>query len=484
MTSLSVNNLENLTIMFTDIVGFSDLVAKMSREENQAFLDKHDRILNRVIKRFGGKTIKTIGDSFLVTFRSPTDAVICGMAMQDALWEANQATDTKHPILIRVALNAGEVRQTQNDVFGDAVNIAARLESITPANCIYLTEAVYLAMSKSEVCLERVDAFQFKGVSEKINVYQANYKLPEGDEQARGTERESIEAPQQNQYPYGGAHIHRKAIHKPISNRIKAVCLMVALLFTMAATWWVTRTYHSNTIPEKIQVEFAETTLSAEPMPAEDTLVETAREPTKNELEIQAEELLAAANYAELKTLLTEERQPGMETPYLRLVAGHTHTYFQRYEEALTHYEEAFIADKSLANDPLTAENLMLLLERERREASRLIAKNLNSLLILKLGERTGQPGLTGRYDAFNLLKDSGHEEAIDRVGLNIWDLRELDKCSLKKVAVVELKRLKDPRALDALKEMVKKGFFGQFKHSCLRKDAKEAIALIEKRQA
>jgi len=444
------------------------LVSKLSREENQAYLDKHDRILSKVIKRFGGKIIKTIGDSFLVSFRSPTDAVICGMAMQDALWEANQCPDTKHPIIIRVALNAGEVRQTQNDVFGDAVNIAARLESITPANCIYLTEAVYLSMSKSEV------AFKFKGVSEKINVYQAAYKIPEH-------QTEKYKTGDEIEYPYGGAHIHHKAIHKPLSNTIKAGILFSVLILIVTTTWWATRTYSPNAVPEKIQVEFTQESLDDVLLEAKPGSDNSNKEISiRTEIQKQAEELMAVGDYLALENLIVAQKENGQNIAYLDLLDGHTHMYFKRHKEALSSYEQAFESDHTLSNDPLTVENLMFLLERERNDASKLIAKNLNNLLILKLGERTGKANLTGRYDAFNLLKDSGHEEAIDRVGLNIWDLRELDKCALKKVAVIELKRLKDPRALDALKEVVKKGFFGQFKHACLRKDAKQAIALIE----
>lgn len=466
-------NLENLTIMFTDIVGFSDLSSKLSREESQAYLDKHDRILSKVIKRFAGKIIKTIGDSFLVSFRSPTDAVICGMAMQDALWEANQATDTQYPIIIRVALNAGEVRETQNDVFGDAVNIAARLESITPANYIYLTEAVYLAMSKSEVCVEAVDAFEFKGVSDKVKVYQVSHASElEPDSEPETTAK-------QPQYPYGGAHIHRKANHRPLTRVTKVTILASVLILVVASTWWLTRYYSSNTAPEKIAVEFA-----TEPLidSASHEQEEQAKKEQKTALEQQAELLITKANYVELENLIEQAytEQPELESAYMHLVAGHTHMYFQRYQEALESYESAFDIDRKLSSDSLAAENMMILLERKRRDASRLIAKNLNSLLITKLGERSGEAELTGRYDAFNLLKDSGHEEAIDRVGLNIWDLRELKKCSLKKVAVVELKRLKDPRALDALNEVIKVGLVGRMKYSCLRKDAKEAVTLIE----
>lgn len=123
-----ISNIENLTIMFTDIVGFSKIVSSSSRMESEALIKQHDKIVETTIKRFGGRKIKSIGDSFLSTFRSPTDAVLCSMAIQDSLWEYNQTDGVTQKIIVRIALNAGEVRLSFNDIFGEAVNIAARLE--------------------------------------------------------------------------------------------------------------------------------------------------------------------------------------------------------------------------------------------------------------------------------------------------------------------------------------------------------------------
>lgn len=466
--------LENLTIMFTDIVGFSDLVAKLPRSESEKLLEIHDRVLAKVVRRFGGKTIKSIGDSLLVTFRSPTDAVLCGMAMHDALWEANRNIESQNPIIIRVALNAGEVRLTNNDVFGDAVNIAARLESITPSDAVYLTEAVYLSMSKSEANLEMVDAFKFKGVADKIRVYQATHKPIENK-----TEKHLIT--DELAYPYGGTHIHHKASHSPLVRFGKLGAMITAFCLVIISTWWATRTYTPAMTPERIDFEYSQNAKIvdgySEP---EVTDILSAEFVVSSQLKAKAAPFMDAADYDGLQNLVAEHQELYSKNAYLRLLAAHTDLHFNRYKSALSNYGAAFEADASLANDPITAENLMLLLRVERSAASQLIAENLSDLLILKLGERTGQEGLRGRYDAFYLLKDTGHSDAVDLVGLNIWDLRELDKCDMKKTAVVELKRLKDERALEALKEVINVGLIGRFKYSCLRKEAKEAIAVIE----
>jgi len=462
-------SVENLTIMFTDIEGFSELVANLPRTVSKNILQIHDRILSRVIKNFGGNTIKSIGDSFLVTFRSPTDAVLCGMAMHDALWDANKNNDLEIPLAIRVSLNAGEVRLSNHDVFGEAVNIASRLEKITPTNAVYLTEAVYLSMSKSEVNLEKIDSFQFKGITDKVNVYQARHKPLEHV-------LDTASNPDDICYPYGGAHIHHKP-EQTSHHTGKSIILTCSLIVVLFSTWWSTLN-SPEIVLDKIPVEYTNQAMS-ESVQEVATLSDDSIAVT-NRLKNLANPLLEAGDYLGLERIITDNNGQYTNNAYLQLITAHTDVYFKRYSSAVSNYHKAFDSNSSFAEEELAVKNLMLLLEQERVDASRLIAQNMNSKVIQKLGERTGQPGLTGRYDAFYLLKDSGNGQSIDRVGLNIQDLRELDNCKMKKTAVIELKRLADERSLEALKESINVGPLGMIKYSCLRKEARRAIELIE----
>ncbi|MDD5090872.1 MAG: adenylate/guanylate cyclase domain-containing protein, partial [Candidatus Wallbacteria bacterium] len=125
-----------------------------------------------IVKKFNGKLIKTIGDALLVTFESPTNAVLCGLMMQEALWDHNKGKNEEDRIFVRVSINTGEVELKEGDVFGEAVNIASRLEGITEANEIYFTESVYLAMNKAEVPTSEVGMRILKGLPEPIKVYK------------------------------------------------------------------------------------------------------------------------------------------------------------------------------------------------------------------------------------------------------------------------------------------------------------------------
>ena len=162
----------NLAIVFTDIQGFSERTSRQTLEENQRLLRTHGDLLVPVFKAFGGRIIKSIGDAFLVTFESPTQAVLSGMAIQDRLWGYNRSAPEAERLDVRVAINVGEVRLEAQDVFGEPVNIAARVESITDAGEVFFTEAVYLAMNKAEVPSREVGSFELKGIPGKIRVFR------------------------------------------------------------------------------------------------------------------------------------------------------------------------------------------------------------------------------------------------------------------------------------------------------------------------
>ncbi len=163
---------KTLSIMFTDIKGFTSRTSSTSRSDMIEMLKTHDDILTPVIIDYGGTLIKTIGDAFLVTFESPTDAVLSGIALQEKLQEFNESLPDDKKIEIRIAINTGEVSLKDGDIYGEAVNIAARVEGLADANQIFFTEATYLSMNKSEVPSAEIGYRLLKGIPEKIKVYK------------------------------------------------------------------------------------------------------------------------------------------------------------------------------------------------------------------------------------------------------------------------------------------------------------------------
>lgn len=172
---------KNLTVMFTDISGFTKHTETISREDLMSRLDTHNELLMPVIAHFDGEIVKTIGDAFLITFESPTNAVQCGLFMQHTLRKYNADRPDGQQIHIKVSINSGEVTVTDNDVFGDPVNVAAKIEKATNPDEIYFTESVFLAMNKAEVPTSFVKNFRPKGAeSTEIKLYKV--AMDEGDE--------------------------------------------------------------------------------------------------------------------------------------------------------------------------------------------------------------------------------------------------------------------------------------------------------------
>ena len=164
---------KNLTVMFTDISGFTRHTETISRDALMERLETHNALLMPIVAHFDGRLIKTIGDAFLITFESPTNAVQCGMLMQHRLREFNAGKPEPDQIHIKISVNAGEVAVTETDVFGDPVNVAAKIEKATLPDEIYFTEAVFLAMNKSEVPNTFVKTFRPKGAdSQEIKLYR------------------------------------------------------------------------------------------------------------------------------------------------------------------------------------------------------------------------------------------------------------------------------------------------------------------------
>ncbi len=168
-----------LTVMLTDIKDFTAKTASQTREENRRMLALHDSLLMPVIEGFRGVRRKTLGDAFLVTFQSPTDAVLCGTGILDRLAAYNAKRDSADRIQVRVAISMGDVRlekrspfSDEADVIGEPLTVALALEDLAAAGEVWLSDAVYLAMNRSEAQIEEVGPRPLKGLRDPRRVYR------------------------------------------------------------------------------------------------------------------------------------------------------------------------------------------------------------------------------------------------------------------------------------------------------------------------
>lgn len=275
---------ENLAILITDIVGFTEATAQQSRSENEKLLAVHNRILYPVIRHYGGKIIKTIGDALLIVFKSPTDAMLCAMAMQDALFEYNKSVPENKNIHIRVAASLGEVRVVHKDIFGEPVNLTSRIEGITPRDEIYLSDAVYMAMNKAEVPCVEVGLKTLKGVSEPVKIWQIpRFSRPRlVPEDVMNSEDISDIA-----YPYGGAHLTAKKPEKKIpSFEVKGIAWVAGIVLFLIICFSVI--YLFDWSRESPSVDMAASKIERKSEDIPDLLRESADETNKNQEAVEA----------------------------------------------------------------------------------------------------------------------------------------------------------------------------------------------------
>ena len=114
------------SIMFTDLEDSTQMLTRLGDEENQTLLASHSKIIRDQLDKYGGVEVKTMGDGFMIAFYSARKAVSCAVDIQRDLQEFNRENPERQ-LKVRIGLNLGEVIKEEEDYFGSAVVIAARI---------------------------------------------------------------------------------------------------------------------------------------------------------------------------------------------------------------------------------------------------------------------------------------------------------------------------------------------------------------------
>lgn len=163
---------EELTIMFTDLSGFSRNVEQFGIIHFLQTIFESERILMPIIEEYDGILLKSEGDSLLVVFKNVEKALQCAISMQNATQKYNIAQLEEEKILLCIGLGFGKVLKIgDSDVFGAEVNAASKLgEDIAKAYEILITHAVYEKVKNNK-------NLKFKKINEKPYCTKAAYKV-------------------------------------------------------------------------------------------------------------------------------------------------------------------------------------------------------------------------------------------------------------------------------------------------------------------
>ena len=162
------------TILFTDVEGSTSLTQRLGDAKARDLLREHEGMVREALKAHGGSEVKTMGDGFMALFSSATKALECAIAMQRAFAEHNEAAE--EPILVRVGLNAGEPIAEDDDLFGTAVNRAARITATAKGGEILVANVVReLAEGKDFLFADRGEA-NLKGFDESVRLFEVRWR--------------------------------------------------------------------------------------------------------------------------------------------------------------------------------------------------------------------------------------------------------------------------------------------------------------------
>ncbi|WP_199733718.1 MULTISPECIES: protein kinase [unclassified Corallococcus] len=167
-----VTKAQNVTVMLTDIQGFTDRMSRQTHEENARMLDTHDRLLTPLVREHDGKLVQKRGDALVAIFRAPSASIRCGMAMQQALWRYNQTVPQEHQLHVRVCLHAGEVLVTNDSVLGEPMEVVKAVEHVAAADEVTFTEAVNMVRNRAEAAAEPCGTIPLPGRDEKVQLYR------------------------------------------------------------------------------------------------------------------------------------------------------------------------------------------------------------------------------------------------------------------------------------------------------------------------
>ena len=133
-------NTQTVTILFTDMVGSTELSSRLSPEDADKLRQNHFSLLRQALAATEGTEVKNLGDGLMAVFASPSAAVACGVAMQQAVDQANRRST--NPLGLRVAMSCGEATVEEDDYFGDPVVEASRICALCQGGQILVAESV------------------------------------------------------------------------------------------------------------------------------------------------------------------------------------------------------------------------------------------------------------------------------------------------------------------------------------------------------
>src|ERR1700756_2332237 len=160
-------------ILAADVVGYSRLASTDEDRTLARLRALRSDLIDPTIAVYNGRVVKRTGDGIIIEFRSVVDAVRCAIEVQNGMVERNAGLPPEHRIEFRVGIHVGDVvEESDGDLMGDGVNIAARLEGVAKPGAICLSEDAYRQVkARLDLAVSDLGETQLKNIAEPIRVY-------------------------------------------------------------------------------------------------------------------------------------------------------------------------------------------------------------------------------------------------------------------------------------------------------------------------
>src|SRR5687767_4171275 len=165
---------KQITTLFTDIVDSSRYWDQFGDVRGRMMIDHHNRLVFPVIRKFRGRIVKTIGDGLMAIFKNPNDALKAAVAIQQILQKMRNADKTFH-VHLRIGIHTGVAIVEKNDVYGDAINVAKRVESFGVVDEIILSEVTAELVKPESLAFHKKGSFVPKGKTKPLTVYRCRW---------------------------------------------------------------------------------------------------------------------------------------------------------------------------------------------------------------------------------------------------------------------------------------------------------------------